>query len=95
MHGCAGVDVRRYVHSGVARPHFTAMGEGVELAISVADEGRVVAPERLPHLFRKHGGIAGGGRIRAASSGEAGPDRVVVNRNPAPPGRAARKTNKR
>ena len=30
----------------------TAMREGVHVAISVADEGRGVAPERLPHLFR-------------------------------------------
>ena len=40
----------------------TAVREGVDIAISVADEGRGIAPERLPHLFRKHGGIAGGDR---------------------------------
>ena len=40
----------------------TAAREGVDVAISVADEGRGIAPERLPHLFRKHGGIAGGDR---------------------------------
>ena len=40
----------------------SAAREGVDVAISVADEGRGIAPERLPHLFRKHGGIAGGDR---------------------------------
>ena len=33
--------------------------DGAEVVISVSDEGRGVAPERLPHLFRKH--AAGGG----------------------------------
>ncbi len=40
----------------------TAMRDGVDIAVSVADEGRGIAPERLPHLFRKHGSIAGGDR---------------------------------
>ena len=40
----------------------TAVREGDHVAISVADEGRGVAPERLPHLFRKHTGLAGGDR---------------------------------
>ena len=40
----------------------TAVREGAHVAISVADEGRGVAPERLAHLFRKHGGFAGGDR---------------------------------
>ena len=40
----------------------TAVREGVHVAISVADEGRGVAPERLAHLFRKHTGLAGGDR---------------------------------
>lgn len=31
-----------------------AVRDGVQVAISVTDEGRGVAPERLPHLFRKH-----------------------------------------
>ena len=40
----------------------TAVREGVHVSISVADEGRGVAPERLAHLFRKHTGLAGGDR---------------------------------
>ena len=40
----------------------TAVCEGVYVAISVADEGRGVPPERLPHLFRKYTGVAGGDR---------------------------------
>ena len=40
----------------------TAVRDGVHIAISVADAGRGVAPERLPHLFRKHTGFGGGDR---------------------------------
>ena len=36
-----------------------AMRDGVHVAITVADEGRGIAPERLPRLFRKHGAMAG------------------------------------
>ena len=46
----------------------SAAQDGVYLAISVSDEGRGIAPEQLPHLFRKHarvgdseGGITGSG----------------------------------
>ena len=46
----------------------SAVRDGVHVAVSVVDEGRGVAPERLPHLFRKHarfgdgeGGIGGTG----------------------------------
>ena len=39
----------------------TATRDGVHVAITVSDEGRGVAPERLPHLFRKHNGLKGSG----------------------------------
>ena len=38
--------------------------DGVHVAISVSDEGRGVPPEQLPHLFRKHAGLAGDDRER-------------------------------
>ena len=42
-----------------------AVRDGAHVAVSVADEGRGVAPERLPHLFHKHaGGEAAGGTVR-------------------------------
>ena len=34
--------------------------EGAHVAVSVADEGRGIAPERLAHLFRKHTGTGEG-----------------------------------
>ncbi len=42
-------------HSPESSPiRIEAMGDGVHVAISVSDEGRGVAPERLPYLFSKH-----------------------------------------
>ena len=35
------------------------MRDGLEVAVSVTDEGRGIAPERLPHLFRKYADFAG------------------------------------
>ena len=49
-----------------------AVREGVHVAISVADGGRGIARERLPHLFRRHAGLAGGdheGALGAAGLG--------------------------
>ena len=40
----------------------SAEREDMHLAFSVTDEGRGVAPERLPHLFRKYAGAGGGER---------------------------------
>ena len=40
----------------------SAVREGVHVAVSVADEGRGVEAERLPHLFRKFTRIDGGDR---------------------------------
>ena len=42
-------------HSPISSPiRVTAVHDAVHVAISVSDEGRGMAPERLPHLFRKH-----------------------------------------
>ena len=41
-----------------------AAPDGVHVAVSVSDEGRGVPPEQLPHLFRKHAGLAGDDRER-------------------------------
>ena len=46
-----------------------AVREGVHVAVSVSDEGRGVAPELLPQLFRKHTGLAAGGREPGAGLG--------------------------
>ena len=48
-------------HSPAAAPiRVAAKPDGAHVAVSVADSGEGVAPERLPHLFRRHGGIDGG-----------------------------------
>ena len=48
-------------HSPESTPiRVAAVREGVHVCVSVCDEGRGVAPERLAHLFRKHSGIGGG-----------------------------------
>ena len=51
-------------HSPEASPITVAAArDGLQVAISVADQGRGVPPERLPQLFRKHAGAAvGSGR---------------------------------
>lgn len=41
-----------------------AVRDGVHVAISVTDQGRGVSPERLPHLFSKHGVEGAGGTVR-------------------------------
>ena len=46
--------------------------DGVHVAISVADKGRGVPADQLPHLFRKHAGTAageGGRRLEASGLG--------------------------
>ena len=42
-----------------------AVSDGVYVAVSVSDEGRGVAPDELPHLFRRYAGGAAGGGQRA------------------------------
>ena len=41
----------------------------MHVAVSVSDEGRGIAPELLPHLFRKYAGPAGGGERAVAGTG--------------------------
>ena len=54
-------------HSPESSPiRVAAVRDGVHIAISVSDEGRGVPADRLPHLFRKRAGLAGG-------DGESGP----------------------
>ena len=48
-------------HSPAASPiRVAAARDGAHVAVSVADDGEGMAPERLVHLFRRHAGIAGG-----------------------------------
>ena len=50
-------------HSPESAPiRIAAERDGVHLAVSIADEGRGFAPERLPQLFRKFGGASDGTR---------------------------------
>ena len=60
-------------HSPPEAPiRITAARDGGHVAVSVADRGRGIAPERLPHLFRTHGGdadTAGHGLGLAVSKG--------------------------
>jgi len=57
-------------HSPESSPIWVgARPDGVHVAISVSDQGPGVAPERLPHLFRKHAGAAGGDRERGVEYG--------------------------
>ena len=55
-------------HSPESTPiHVGAVRHGIEVAISVADEGHGIPPERLPYLFRKYADIAGRNREREAA----------------------------
>ena len=40
----------------------SAVRDGIEVAVSVADEGQGVAPEQLPHLFPRYADVWGGER---------------------------------
>ena len=60
-------------HSPESAPiRVAAERDGVHVAISVADDGRGVPADQLPHLFRKHAGTTpatGGGRPGASGLG--------------------------
>ena len=57
-------------HSPESSPiRVTAERAGVHVAVSVSDEGRGIAPGRLPHLFRKYTGPAGDGERATAATG--------------------------
>ena len=52
-------------HSPESSPiRVAAVRDGLQVAISVADEGRGVPPDLLRHLFRKHAGVGGEERER-------------------------------
>ena len=53
-------------HSPESSPiRVAAARDGVYVALSVADDGQGVPADQLPHLFRKHAGVAGGDRERS------------------------------
>ena len=57
-------------HSPDSSPiRVAAAHEGAHVVVSVADEGRGVAPELLPRLFRKYASPAGGGERALAGTG--------------------------
>ena len=50
-------------HSPESSPiEVSAVRDGIEVTISVVDEGWGVAPEQLPHLFRRYADVGGGER---------------------------------
>ena len=57
-------------HAPESSPIRVAAGrDGVYVAVSVADEGPGVPPDRLPHLFQKHAGAFARGRESGAGPG--------------------------
>ena len=57
-------------HSPESAPiRVSAAREGVHVAVSVSDEGRGIAPELLPRLFRKYAGPDGDGARTIAGTG--------------------------
>ena len=57
-------------HSPESTPiRISAANDGVHVAVSVSDEGRGIAPELLPNLFRKYAGPGGAGARAIAGTG--------------------------
>ena len=57
-------------HSPESAPvRVSAARDGVHVAVAVADAGRGIAPEQLPHLFRKYAGVADGVERATAGTG--------------------------
>ncbi len=57
-------------HSPASSPiRIAAVRDGAHVVVSVLDEGRGVAPERLPHLFRKYAGAGGDDGERGIGGG--------------------------
>ena len=57
-------------HSPESLPiRVTAESDGLQVAISVSDRGRGIAPDRLPHLFQKYADAGGGDRRRGYGLG--------------------------
>ena len=57
-------------HAPESSPIRVAAGrDGVYVAVSASAEGPGVPPDRLPHLFRKHAGVAGGRESETAWTG--------------------------
>ena len=57
-------------HSPESAPiRVSAARGGLHVEVAVSDEGRGIAPERLPHLFRKYTGAADGAERATAGTG--------------------------
>ena len=57
-------------HSPESAPiRVSAERDGIHVEVSVSDEGKGIAPEQLPHLFRKYTGDAGAGKHTSGDTG--------------------------
>ena len=77
----------------------TALRDGVHVAVSVAEQGRGVPPDQLPHRFRKHarvggseGGMGGTGLGRSICKGLVGAHGGRLRADSGGPGRGTRIT---
>ena len=60
---------RRPARSGYLPDPGLRVADGIQVAISVRDEGRGWIPERLPYVFRKYGARGGGSRESGSGLG--------------------------